>query len=296
MNVKSLVLGVMLVGATGLSSALAAEPFLLQAAPDDQSVYAPPAPPRDDTGVNQGAVTLNFDVRYMTDYIYRGVDHSEVGGHEDAPNAQFDGRIDFDLGRLPHPFVGVFVNVYNSDPTSRFQEIRPTFGFDWTLRPVTLSVGHVNYIYPERDEFNTAEGFVRLSLDDSYFFRTEKPFFSPYILAAYDYDRNNGWYGEAGVTHEQVFEETGLTLTFSGAVGYINGIQNNFIFTNQQTTGFSHAEVGVVGSYLLNNLLNIPSRYGEFSIQGFLFYTEGLDSDINDTSQLWGGAGIGFKY
>lgn len=279
------------------SPLLAGDPYLLQTgAPDDQSVYAPPAPPRDDAGVNEGAVTLEFDFRYMTDYVYRGVDYSEVGGGEDAPNLQFDGKVSFDLGRLPHPFLGVFANVYNSDPDSRFQEVRPYFGFDWTIRPITITAAHLTYIYPERDDFNTSEGLVRISLDDSYFFRTEKPIFSPYILGAYDYDQNNGWYGEAGIVHEFVIEDTGVTLTFTGAVGYIDGIQGNFIFENEQTKGFSHAEIGLVGNYSLNNLLNIPKRYGEFLLKGYLYYTEGLDNDINNDTQIWGGMGIGFKY
>src|SRR5437660_588870 len=83
----------------------AASPFKLALLPEDQSVYAPPAPPREDEGINAGGVHVDLVVRYLTDYVYRGIDHSEVGGNEDAPNLQFDGKLSFDLGKLPHPFV-----------------------------------------------------------------------------------------------------------------------------------------------------------------------------------------------
>src|SRR3954449_8190795 len=97
--------------------------MMLQNEPD--SVYAPPSPPREEEGFNQGGVHLDLTVNYLTDYVYRGIERLEVPGHEDKPNLQFDGKMSFDLGKLPHPFVGTFVNVADSDPVSRFQEIRP---------------------------------------------------------------------------------------------------------------------------------------------------------------------------
>src|SRR5439155_23725461 len=84
-------------------------------APVDESVYAPPTTPTETEWSNTGGVNIDVDVRYLTDYIYRGIDHSEVGGHEDAPNLQLDEKVSFNLGKAPHPFVGVFVNVYASD-------------------------------------------------------------------------------------------------------------------------------------------------------------------------------------
>src|SRR5205814_5891036 len=144
------------------------------------------------------------------DYIFRGLDRSDgVGlslnptvppvddakkfGNEDAPNLQFDAKLSFDLGKLPHPYIGLFTNVYNSDPISRFQEVRPIFGAEWTIRPLILEGGHQTFLFPEREDINTSEIFGRITLDDSYFFRTDHPLFSPYVFAAYDYDRYNGW-------------------------------------------------------------------------------------------------------
>jgi hypothetical protein len=233
----------------------------------------------------------------MTDYVYRGIDRSEVGGHEDSPNLQFDGKLDFDLGKLPHPFVAVFVNVFDSDPISRFQEVRPTIGFDWPIKPLTISAGNITYIFPEREDANTSEAFGQVTLDDAFLWSSERPMLSPYVYGAYDYDRFDGWYFEFGIKHNFVFEESGFVLTAVADVSYVLGNQN-FVQTVGSTndTGFQHYDIGLIGSYSLNTLFNLPLRYGDFSFQGYVYYTDGIDNDLHADTQIWGGAGINFKY
>ena len=271
-------------------------PLSLAAYPDDQSVYAPPAPPREEDGVNAGGVNIDFAFRYMTDYVFRGIDQSEAGGSEDSPNLQFDGKISFNLGKFPHPFIGVFVNVYDSDPISRFQEIRPFFGIDWTFRPFELSLGNTTYIYPERDELNTGEVWARLTFDDSWIFKTNRRIFSPYALAAYDYDKYNGWYFEAGLKHELALEGTGLTLTAVASISYI--MDHSYFSTRVggKDSGLQHYQVGLIGSYSLNQLFQVSNRYGSWTLEGYVYYTDKTSSDLRADTQIWGGAGIGFKY
>ncbi|WP_428936807.1 hypothetical protein [Fontivita pretiosa] len=276
---------------------------LQPAAPE--SIYEPPSPPRGDEGVNEGAVHFDLSVGYFTDYVFRGIELSELPSFnpssqtdaEDFANLQVASQLSWDLGKLPHPFIGVFVNFAESDPVSSFQEIRPYFGAEWTVRPVKLTAGHNTYLYPDRDEFETSEVFARIQLDDSYFLSSEKPLLSPYIYGAYDYDRYNGWYLEAGVTHDFPIEETGLTLTAEAHVAYVRGI-DLFDATAgaKETTGFQHYQIGLLANYSLNHLLNVSSRYGEWSLQGFLYYTDGIDNDLRANTQLWGGAGIMFRY
>jgi len=146
-----------------------------------ESIYVPQGPPRPEEGVNAGGVNFELRVSYLTDYIYRGVDQSERlssldgegnfvddadVGAEDAPNSQFDGKIKLNLGKLPHPVAGVFANVFNDDPISRFQEIRPYFGFDWDLRPFRVQAGQIGYIFPEREGLNTNEVWASVTFDD----------------------------------------------------------------------------------------------------------------------------------
>jgi hypothetical protein len=267
------------------------------AAPEDESVYAPPAAPRENTGMNFGGVNLDVVVTYLSDYLYRGVDQTNFPSRSKQPDVNFDARLEFNTGKLPHPFVGLFVNEFSDDPVSRFQEIRPYGGLEWTIRPFIFDAGVTSYIYPEREKFNTSEAFVKATFDDSILWKSEKPIISPYGFAAYDYDKNNGWYFEAGMKHEFVIEDTGITLTFFGDVGYINGIKQQFIFVNQKRFGFSHYDVGLVGTYSLNQLFHAGKRYGEWTLNGYLTYTAALNApQIQGDTKVWGGVGIGFKY
>ena len=282
--------------AVGAQSVRPSDFTLVQQQPE--TIYAPPRARSEEEGVNEGAVSLDLTVRYMTDYVYRGIDFSEVGGSEDAPNLQIDAKISFDLGKLPHPFIGVFVNYYDSDPISQFQEIRPNVGFDWPIKPLTFSAGYNSYIYPDRDTNSTSEVFGRIEMDDSFLWSTPRPILSPYVYAAYDIDLYNGWYFEAGLKHTFYFEETGLSLTVLGDVAYVLGHEQFLIAgpdSDEDADGFQHYDVGMIADYSLNNLLNISRRYGQFSLQGYLFYTDNIDDDLIGDTQIWGGVGIKFR-
>jgi hypothetical protein len=283
-----------------LSSKVDLPKFSLQPQ-DPESVYAPPQPPKEEDGVNNGGVTFDFAFRYLTDYVYRGVSYNRaVGGDIHAANYQIDTTYRFNLGKLPHPYVGVFANINDSDPVSRFQVFRPFFGVEWTLRPLILNLGQNTYIYPERENLNpspnTAEVFLKLTLDDSYFFLTPRPILSPYIFAAYDYQRNQGWYLEAGLKHDFVFEDIGVTLTPYGDVGYISNFPRQFITFDAHDSGFQHYDLGLVGTYSLNELFRILPRYGQFSVQGYITYTGKFSNQLLANTEVWGGVGLVYKY
>lgn len=289
----------------------------LQLGQDFESVYDLEAPPAPDAGVNEGGVLFDFTVRYLTDYVFRGIDRSEGNGGfndakgnpvvfnpddpnfqpgaEDAGNLQFDGKIKFDLGRVPSPFVGLFANVYNDDPINRFQEIRPAVGVEWMIRPLIIAGGNTTFIYPERDAVNTAEVWASVTLDDSFLFGAEQPVFSPYAFASYDYDLYSGLYIEGGIKHEFVFEDTPFTLTAVADVAFVAS-NPQFTAANGEDTGFQHWDVGLIGRYNLNTLFNVSRRYGTFHLEGYLYYTDGIADDLLADTQLWGGVGIGFKY
>jgi hypothetical protein len=263
------------------------------------SIYATPSDPAytpEASVGNTGGVNLDLTFRYLTDYVYRGVDHNELGGKEDAPNAQFDGALSFDLGKAPHPYLGVFMNIYNDDPISRFQEVRPYFGADWTIRPLTIEAGHNTYLLPEREHQNSAEFYVRFTLDDSYWFKTENPVFSPYIYGAYDYDRYEGWYFETGIQHVFVVPDTGLDIRTYADVAYVTTNQLYATTLGGEDSGFQHYDLGVTIRYNLNNATMLPSRYGTWSVEGYVIYTDGISRDLRADTQLWGGMGLRFRY
>jgi hypothetical protein len=281
------------VASTG--SALAQAPVV----PPPPSVYLQPSDPNyptDSEMGNQGGVHLDFTFRYLTDYVYRGIDFSETGGREDAPNFQFDTKVEFDFGKAPHPYLGIFANVYNSDPVSRFQEVRPSFGANWEIRPLTLDAGVNTYIYPEREDLNTSEFYVSFQFDDSFWLKTERPVLSPYLYSAYDYEEYLGWYFEAGVEHEIPIEDLGLTFTFFADAAYVVNQQFYTVNSGDYDSGFQHYDVGMNVRYNLNAVTQLPPRYGTWMIEGYLVYTDGIEDDLLADSQLWGGAGLRFRY
>jgi hypothetical protein len=282
-----------------------ADPLLLSTTPaDDEGVYQMPAPPTPENGSNLGGVNFSLSVAYFNHYIYRGVDHS-IGAvssgitnlKASTLNLQATTELDFNFGRYPHPFVGLFADVYDADPLSRFQEVRPYFGLEWTVKPFTLRTGDNTYIYPDRENLNTAEIFTQITFDDALLFHREKPLLSPYIYGAYDYDKNHGWYTEAGVMHAFEFEDLGLTITLHGDVAYILGYQQQFVFINSlHDTGWQHYDGGVIVDYSINRFLNLTNRFGQIDVLGYITYTGKMDGDITANNDLWGGVGISFKY
>jgi len=131
---------------------LATNPLLADQIPPDNTntVYDYPSVPGEAPAVNNGAVHTDLTAAYFNRYVYRGVDHDTVSRPGNALNLTLDAKLSFDTGDWPHPFVGVFTNVYDSDPVSRFQEIRPYFGISWNLRPFLLDAGDTSYLFPNR--------------------------------------------------------------------------------------------------------------------------------------------------
>jgi hypothetical protein len=285
-------------------------PLLMALPPSPPSVYAPVEPPKASDGLNQGGLNVDLDFKYLTDDVYRGVSHNRavyvnipgqpVQGKLHASNFQPDARLTFDLGGLPHPYVGVLANLNDSDPLSRFQEIRPFAGVTYNLRPLLVDAGVNAYIYPERERFNpspnTAEVYTKLTLDDSFFTLTPKPILSPYIYGAYDYQRNQGWYLEAGLKHDFDFPDFGLTLTPYADVAYISHFEQQFVSIDPHKSGFQHYDIGLTADYSLNHLFHTRSRYGEFAVEGYLTYTGRFSNQLLAVSEVWGGVGLRYRY
>lgn len=263
---------------------------------EPQDVYLPPAPPTLNQLTNQGGVHFSLDIDYLSNYMFRGIDQSTLPKRNEKA-LQFNGRLDFDLGKLPHPFIGVFSNIFNNDPVSRFEEVRPYAGLEWTIRPITVGGGFNSYIFPNREGKDTQEVWMEISVDDSRLWHTKRPFLSPYVYGSYDFNRFNGFYLEGGLKHDFVIGETGLVLTAVGDFSYV--AHDGFFRVSGPTgkeTGFQHYDVGMIGTYDLNPALRIPRRYGQWEIKGYLMYTGPVEEGLRANSRLWGGVGLSFRY
>lgn len=285
------------IAALGFASLALVLPTVARAQAIPDSVYPPPEPfVGEDPREAQTGFHFGLDVRYLTDYIWRGIERFDAGRTEDEANLQFDTRIAFDLGKLPHPYVNLFVNVAENDPISSFEEVRPEVGFDWPVRPLVISAGYTSYIFPDREGIDTSEVFLKMALDDSVIFHTERPVFNPYVFGAYDFDVFQGLYLEAGLNHTLPIENTGLVFIANAHAAYVNRFDLFAADPSISSSGFQHWQVGLTAKYTLNTLLNIPDRFGKISVNGYLNYTDSIDEDIVATDQLWGGAGVSLEF
>ena len=285
--------------------------------PDDplpdvpETVYRPPPLREPNAGLNDGAVNLRVGVRYATDYVFRGIEPVEPASGEDSANALTDSTLAFDLGRLPDPFVRVVTNTAEGDDISNFQVIRPTVGLLWETAAFDLIVAHQSFTYPDRDDLDTAEVLLDLRVTDGVFVGEDRPILGPYVFAAYDYDAFEGLYVEAGFRRELgddgAFGSEGpfglgnLSLGFEAHAAYVDDYGGFFapggpLSGGGGGSGFQHYQLGVFAGYDLNTLLNISRRYGHWSVEGHLAYTDGIDDDLAATTQIWGGAGVVFRY
>ena len=268
----------------------------LQPVAQQESVYAPPQVLDGQSGTNEGALSLEIGGRYMTDYIFRGLEIIEPPGSEDAFNFQLEADLTMDLGRLPDPFLRVFTNTAEGDEISRFQVIRPSVGLEWQTEMLTIAVGWQNFTYPDRDDLDTSEIFLDLQINDGVLFTEEDPIIGPFVFVAYDVDQYDGFYFAGGVRRTFELLDSNVDLTIEGLVAYVSEYSLYSVAPANDGTGFSHYQVGLKAQYNLNSLLNIAQRYGSWSAAGYLYYTDGIDDELGATTQIWGGGGIVFEY
>src|SRR5205814_2252457 len=131
---------------------------------------------------------------------------------------------------------------------------------------------------------------------------------SPYLYGAYDYDLYHGAYLELGISHDFQIEDTPITITPGAHVAYtykdrmfilptgpITDPAFNF-GSGKKDTGFQHYQIGLVATYALNQFFQIPRRFGQFDLKGYLFYTDGIDDKLRADTEIFGGVGIAFSY
>ena len=232
----------------------------------------------------------------MTDYIFRGLEVVEPQTSEDAFNVQIEALLRMDLGRLPDPFFHVLTNTAEGDDISNFQVIRPAVGLIWETESLEIAIGTQSFTYPDRTDLDTAEVFLDVQFNDGALFSEDEPVFGPFVFAAYDFDEFEGFYVEAGLRREFDIPDTNFDLGVEALVAYVNDYALYSATPVNEGSGFSHYQVGLVAEYRLNSLLNISRRYGQWSLAGYLYYTDGIDNELAATSQVWGGGGITFRY
>jgi len=263
---------------------------------EPENVYLTQPVPKTEQLINQGGVHFALEVDYASAYMYRGIDQSTPPLRNEH-SLQFDGRLTWDLGKLPHPFVGLFSNVFNNDPVSRFEEVRPYAGLEWSARPITVAAGFNGYIFPNRKGLDTQEIWVSITANDSRFFHEAQAVLTPYVYGAYDFDKYDGFYLESGIKHDFVLGDTGVVLTAVGDFAYV--AHHKYFFGTgplAHATGFQHYDAGAILSYDVGRAVGVPLRYGQWIVKGYLYYTGPVEAGLRANNRIWGGVGIEFKY
>ncbi len=282
-----------------LPMVLAASPALAQdvasgpLAEVPESVYGEPRLQTPGSGFNEGAASIGVAARYATDYMFRGIEPVEPDAPEDATNLGIEARLSFDLGRLPNPFVQIITNTAEGDDISNFQVIRPAVGLMWSPEAFDLTIAHQSFTYPDREGLDTSEVFADIHFNDAVLSGDVGRVIGPYAFVAYDYDAFEGTYAELGIRRAARAGDSSLTLGYNAHVAYVDDLPNLF---GGDGTGFQHYQLGVTARYDLNTVLNISRRYGQWAAEGQLNYTSGIDDDLLAEDQIWGGAGIVFRY
>ena len=258
-----------------------------------ETVYGEPRLQTPGSGFNEGAVNLQLKALYATDYVFRGFEPVEPDSSEDALNFGFDGTLSFDLGRLPDPYVRLVTNSAEGDSISNFQVFRPLVGLVFANDAFDLNVGHQGFTYPDRDGLDTGEIFAEFHFNDAVLGGEQGRVLGPYVFAAYDYDTFEGTYIEGGLRRFEKVGESSVWLGYDAHVAYVDRLQGLF---GGDGSGFQHWQVGVNARYDLNTLLNLSRRFGRWSVEGQINYTDGIDDDLAAETQLWGGGGIVFRY
>lgn len=259
-----------------------------------ETVYDNPPIRRPGEGFNDGAATLDLRVIYLTDYVFRGFEPVEPDTAEDAANVGVRAQLAFDLGRLPDPFVAIRTNTAEGDEISNFQVIRPVVGFTGSNDYGRIVLAHQSFTYPDRDRLDTSEIVLDVQLNDAELFGDEGVWLGPYAFVAYDYDAFEGIYAEVGIRRPLRPDAAGsFSIGYEAHVAYIDGLESLF---GGDGEGFAHYQFGLRARYDLNELLNLSRRFGQWSLEGEVHYTDGLDDDLASETQVWGGGGIVFRY
>ena len=262
---------------------------LAAAAQDRPRVYAPPMLERDDAPAADVRELLplhgNVTIGVATDDVFRGV---ELNPSADGAHAQLSARLTLgDDGLGPRPFAGVVADAAG-DGGFALQSLRPAAGVEVVGEWGTVALGHRSLLFPDGG-LDTNEVFVESAVSEYY------SLFQPFGLVAYDYDRYDGLYAEAGLRVALAKPTDNLGLNIEVVTGYAQDY-GLLAGPDGDDTGFAHYRLGVSARYGLNELLNLPRDRGEWSVLGEIGYVDGLDGRLRADTQVFGGVSLSVRF
>jgi len=281
---------------------------------------APAAAPAEVEGsANPYPVTLGVEYTVVSDYIWRGANFSEYAGEgRERLNHQVDVSLSADLADLGIGDFGsitfdAWFEIYEGQramaPGSEtsLQEVDYTLSWAYAIpeTPVSVELGWIAYTFPNTggDGYSSYEVYGAVAFNDGALFGQEDGVLNPSIAYNYDYDLVEAGVLTLAVEHEFAISDLtdapvlkDMTITPSATVVIDNRFWDKAIGgTGHTSTRVGFVDYGLAAGMDLNSVLDIPAKYGAFSLGAFVNYSDALRDDLlND--EFYGGMTIGLEW
>lgn len=153
-----------------------------------------------------------------------------------------------------------------SEDSGDFNEVDLTVSYDFTAGPAGVSVGVIEYLFPNTAYSGTREVYAGASLDNL-------PV-TPSATVYYDFDEADGAYVTVSLGYGHALSDA-LSLDVSGSIGYGFSDYNEFYF-GVADNALNDANVSLSLTYAVNDA---------WSISPAVTYTTLLDDDIKDAAK-----------
>jgi len=268
---------------------------------------------------NPYPVTLAVEYALVSDYIWRGANFSEAPRERtEKLNHQLDVSLSADLKDLNLPDFGSITfdvwfewyegqRAFGPGVETTLQEVDYTLSWSYEVpeTPVTVELGWIAYTFPNAtgDFYSSYEVYGSISLNDGALFGSEDGVLNPSVTYYWDYDVVKAGSLVVGFEHEFDLSALGdapllRATTITPSLGLL--VDNRYwdkalAPTGHKSTRLATVEVGLKAGFDLNELLDIPARYGGFSAGVFVNFSDALREDLlND--EFYGGATVGFEW
>ncbi len=215
---------------------------------------------------------------------------AEAAAGADVASAYVWRGITFNDGLVVQPYVdvaagnGFAINVWgnydiddydNTLDDNEFSEIDLTLSYGFSLDPVDITVGHIEYLFPNGGE-GTSEVFLSA-------YMSPLDGVSAGIDAYYDYDVVEDYYISASLAYD-VTLDSGLGLGAGASAGYAGED-----FTIGPDDGFHEYTLSANASFPLTDAIGLSA---------FIAYTDTFDEDVlpEQDVDLFGGGGFSWSF
>jgi len=297
----------------------AGEKTWLAALAADATAEPASAPGKAEGSANPYPVTLAVEYTMVSDYIWRGANFSEYAGEgREKLNHQVDIALSADLKDLGLPDFGsitfdAWFEIYEGQRTmapgseTSTQEVDYTisWAYDIPKTPVSIELGWIAYTFPNTggDGYSTYEVYASVGVNDGALFGLEDGVLNPTVTYNYDYDLVEAGVLTITVKHEFALDDLlglptlkHMTLKPSASALIDNRYWDKALGgTGHTSTRLAVMDYGLALGADLNGLLDIPERYGAFSLTTFVNYSDALRDDLlND--EFYGGVTMGMEW